>query len=75
MLKRVFESPRPVSRSALWDLLVDYYCESGPYPWRGGKRTHPILGFGGGGALSHQRIGTPRLGLPSQFDFSSTMET
>ena len=37
MPKQVVESPRPMSESGLWGLLVDFYRERGPDAWRSGK--------------------------------------
>ena len=37
MPKKIFGSPQPMSESALWDLLVDFYRERGPEAWRSGK--------------------------------------
>ena len=37
MPKQVFETPRPMSESGLWGLLVDFYRERGPDAWRSGK--------------------------------------
>lgn len=46
MPKRIVESPRPVSQSGLWDLLVDFYRQCGPDAWRSGKVPQRITSNG-----------------------------
>lgn len=46
MPRRIFESPRPVSESGLWGLLIDFYGECGPDAWRSGKVPQRITSNG-----------------------------
>ena len=46
MPKQIFESPRPLSESGLWDLLVDFYRDIGPDAWRSGRIPQRITSNG-----------------------------
>ena len=46
MPKQIFESPRPMSESGLWGLLVDFYREHGPNAWRSGKVPYRMTSNG-----------------------------
>ena len=46
MPKRLVESPRPVSESGLWDLLLDFYRQRGPDAWRSGTVPQRITSNG-----------------------------
>ena len=46
MPKQVFETPRPMSESGLWGLLVDFYRERGPDAWRSGKVPYRMTSNG-----------------------------